>query len=561
MKILLIYPFFLSERIHLEEIQAPPLGLYYVGSALRSSGHDVEIINFWDSGNKPALVRETLLAKKPDLIGFSVLNANRMGAISIARLAKDLDPRVTVVFGGIGATFLWEHILSHFPYVDYIILGEGELTFCELAAHIDRGEKEAVCSLKGVAFRAARGPVKRPSRALIEDLDCLPDPAQYFDFNHVSSSRGCPWDCSFCGSPMFWGRRVRFHSPEYFVNQLEMLHSRGINFFYFSDDTFTLKKERVINICRLIIERNLKISWFAISRVNYVDEDILYWMRRAGCTQISYGVESGSIEIRKTLNKQIDEESIVRAFSLTSRYGILPRAYFIYGSPGENWQTILQSIELMIKIRPLSAIFYILDIFPGTSLYEDYKKRTGATDDLWINPIEDIMYHETDDALDRELILAFGETLRNSFWQHLVNFVESLDLIDLPELYPFHADFLSRLAMTFSHGDYSGNKAIAEKEKIAESLFKRALTYHHDHRAYLGLAILCQKQGRHEDSIYFASGGLGHFPQSDSLRMCLGITYMNLGRFRDAMESFSFCRPSPEVEHYMAVCRNAHGFK
>ena len=125
-------------------------------------------------------------------------------------------------------------------------------------------------------------------------------------------------------------------SLEYFVDQLERLYRNGVGFFYFSDDTFMVKKDRVIEICKKIIERDLKISWAAISHVDYVDEAVLFWMRKAGCTQISYGVESGSEKIRKLLNKNIQTDQIKKAFSLTTRYGILSRAYFIYGCQGET---------------------------------------------------------------------------------------------------------------------------------------------------------------------------------------------------------------------------------
>jgi len=557
MKILLIYPFFISKRIHVEEIQSPPLGLYYIGAALKKKGHDVEIMNWGDAGDKPDMIRKALLEKQPDILGFSVLNANRWGAISIARLAREIDPEIRIVLGGVGATFLWDHLLSHFPWVDFIILGEGEITFEVLADRLGKGGEDNVSEIAGIAYRGPGGPVMNPPRGFIRDLDTLADPSLYFDFDHLASSRGCPWQCSFCGSPMFWNRKVRFHSPVYFVNQLERICLRGKSFFFFSDDTFTLKKERVIEICRLIIDKKLNITWFAISRVDCVDEEMLEWMRRAGCIQISYGVESGSCEIRSVLNKQIEEESVIRAFSLTKRYGILPRAYFIYGSPGETASTIRKSLELVDKIKPLSAIFYILALYPGTSLYEAYLKHTGLTDELWLNPIEDIMYFETDNSLSRELVMEYGETLRRHFWNGLASSAQSIDLIDSPHLYPHHADFLSRLAMTFTHGEYSRNQAIPDKEKTAEILFLKALTYHDDQRAYLGLAILKQRQGRYEEALPFCTRGLELFPESESLRMCLGITYINLKRFEEALRCFTLCDHSPRVDHYLGLCEKA----
>ena len=126
---------------------------------------------------------------------------------------------------------------------------------------------------------------------------------------------------------------------------------RGVRHFFFSDDTFTVNRNKVLEVCRLILDRNLQISWQAISRVDMVNREILYWMRKAGCIQISFGVESGSAKIRRLLNKNFTDDQIERAFALTTRYGMLPRAYFIYGCPGETQETIKASIDLIRRIR------------------------------------------------------------------------------------------------------------------------------------------------------------------------------------------------------------------
>ena len=199
----------------------------------------------------------------------------------------------------------------------------------------------------------------------------------------------------------------------------------ALRFFYFSDDTFLINKKRVIDICKEIIERDIKISWFAISRVDLVDEEVLRWMRLAGCTQISYGVESGSEKIRDFLNKNIQTEDIKKAFQLTTRYGILARAYFIYGSPGETMDTIQETIDLIRDIKPLGAIFYLLDIFPGTTLYDIFLKQSGQTDDIWLQKIEDILYFETDPRLTEEMIFAFGRELRSAFHKALPGFADA----------------------------------------------------------------------------------------------------------------------------------------
>lgn len=391
------------------------------------------------------------------------------------------------------------------------------------------------------------------------DLDRLPMPSEYFKFQHIISSRGCPGSCTFCGSPKFWGHKVRFHSPEYFVEQMEQLCLKGISFFYVSDDTFTMRKDRVIQICKRIIEKRLNITWFAISRVNYVNEEMLYWMRKAGCIQISYGVESGSEKIRDILNKNIKTDDVRRAFALTTRYGILARAYFIYGSPGENWDTIQETTDLINEIKPLGIIFYILDIFPGTGLYADFQKRTNLDDDVWLERIEDIMYFESDSRLSKEMILAFGQKLRSDYYRRLPEFADAIELVDDKNLYESHADFLSRLAMTFSHGDYASIDAIPGKEEVAQRLYERSLLYHPNERAYLGMGTIRQKQREYGVSLKILSEGVKQFPDSQQLAVCLGISYMNLGRYDDALECFLKFPHSQETLRHTAACYRALG--
>ena len=559
MNIILVYPPVLHERVHQEEVAVPPIGLYYVGALLRENGHDVEILNAHDLEESPEEVEGVLRRVGPGVVGFSVLHANRWGALDLARLAKRVVPGVQVVFGGVGATFLWEQLLAHTGVVDYVVRGEGERTFLELVGHLERGEDSLPEHIRGLAFQKHGRPFKTPDAPRIEDLDSLPNPAKYFTYQHVAATRGCAMNCAFCGSPRFWGRTVRAHSPEYFVQQLALLHRRGVRFFFFSDDTFTADRTRVLDICRGILDRGLAITWFAIARVDHVDEEMLRWMRRAGCIQISYGVESGSPAIRKRLNKPLREEKIRKAFALTRRFGILPRAYFIYGCPGETRETVEETLALLREIQPLAAIFYILDVFPGTALCEEMKRAGRLEEDVWLERIEGVPYFELDSGITREAVLEWGEALRSGFHREVGGFAESLELTDEPGFESLNADFCSRLGMTFSHGDYARIEAIPDADRAAETLYRRALEFHPDHRAYLGLAVLCQKRGDHAEAVRLLEKGISYYPDSEPLNVCLGVGYMNLGRFREALDVLSRFEGSAEAERYAASCREALG--
>ncbi|MBU8850200.1 MAG: radical SAM protein, partial [Desulfobacterales bacterium] len=397
--------------------------------------------------------------------------------------------------------------------------------------------------------------VRTAPRQPIKALDTLVHPSKYFIYQHLAMSRGCPGKCTFCGSPKFWGnQKLRFHSPEWFADEVENLVKNGVTHFYISDDTFTMDKQRVIDFCNHIINRKLAITWNAISRVDTIDKDILFSMRKAGCIQLSFGVESGSEKIRRVLGKPIKHEEIINAFSLTTSYGILPRAYFIYGSPGETDMTIQESIELLNIIMPLSAIFYMLVLFPGTYLYQKAVNQNLVSDDIWHQKIEDLPWFEVDDHLDFAKTKIFGDRLRSEFYNNLDTFAQKINLADIKELYPFHADFLSRLAMTFSHGEYGGDTRIKNQDKTAQILYNRALSYAPDSKAFLGLAMLHQKQKNFNDAISILEKGLDHSPENKGLNICMGVTLMNTGRFKTALTFFEKFRKSPEINQYINIC-------
>ena len=559
LRILLIYPYPLENRLQADDVNVVPIGLWYIAAVLKENGHHVEVLNWYDMKNRTSDMERELARKRPDVIGCSILNANRWGGIEIARIAKKIDPEVKVVFGGPTPTYLWEHFLTHFSEIDMVVIGESEQSFPGLIECLSAGDSRGIEKVGGIAFRKGGKIIRTAEGDRMEHLDELPNPSKYFSYQHLASSRGCVNKCTFCASPSFWKRRIRTHSPDYFVDQMELLVRKGVSFFYVSDDTFTINRDRVISICKKILQRKLKIAWYAISHVNYVDDEILYWMRKAGCIQISFGVESGSEQIRKRLRKDITNDEIRKAFKLTRKYGILARAYVIYGCPGETWETIQETIDLIHEIKPLSVVFYILDIFPGTALYDDMIQRLQLSDDIWLEDIEDIMYWETDPALSKDLVLSFGEALRADYHRHLPDFAEAVELVDDEDLFPMHAEFLSRLGLTFTHGDYAKIEAIPNRETAAQRLFERSLDYHPNAGAFLGLGTIRQKRGEYQESIQLLAEGVEKFPDNAELHICLGISFMNLGRFEEGLKCFSKFPNDPQARRFLETCNQALG--
>jgi len=555
LNILLVNPSCLDLRISGEDARIVPMGLFYIGAQLMEKGFNTEILNLAEAGEDPVgAFKKTLETRKPDVIGFSVINPNRWNAVDCARAARKIHPEAVIVFGGPAPTFLFGHLFSICPEIDYIVKGEGEITFLKLLEALEAGEP--VEDIQGLVMKRDGRIIETPPRPPLENLDTLVHPSTYFTFQHLAMSRGCPGACTFCGSPEFWGnRKVRAHSPEWLAHEMEALAKKGVTHFYMSDDTFTMDKPRVMEFCRLIAQKALSITWAAISRVDCVDEDILGAMRKAGCIQISYGVESGSEKIRKALGKPLDREKIISAFALTKALGILPRAYFIYGSPGETRDTIKESMDLIHTIRPLGAVFYMLVIFPGTFLYRSAKQKGLISDDFWHQRVEDLPWFEIDKNLDFKTVKAFGDSLRAAFYNNLDQFARHLDLVDKKEFYPFHADFLSRLGMTFSHGEYAADPRVKNQEKTAGLLFEQAISLAPDARAFLGLALQKQKTRNFNGAMAVLEQGIAHFPKHKDLNLCMGICLMNQGRFKAALEFFKPLQAFPETRHYIDICQ------
>ena len=559
MRVLLVYPYFLEPRRHADDVRAMPMGLYAIGAALKDAGHEVALLNGYGLQGQTDRIRALITQFRPDVLGCSILNANRWGGIEIARLAKAIDAAIITVFGGVGASFLWAHLLDHFPEIDFAIIGEGEQSILELLACLRTNDQDGLQRIRGLARRVDGRPTATPCAPPVADLDRLADPSRYFSYPHVALTRGCPAACRFCGSPAIWGRKVRFHSASGFVDRLSRLASKGQRFFYFSDDTFTLRKGRVIDVCRQILERQLNINWVAISRVDTVDAEVLAWMRRAGCIQISYGIESGNPDIRAQLNKRLATADIANAMAMTTRYGILPRAYFIYGCPGETDATIQETLDLIETIKPLDAIFYILTIFPGTALYQDYLARTGQRDDIWCRRIEDLLYYETDPQLTADKVRGWGRTLREGFYRRLPDFAAAIELVDDPAFTPLHADFLSRLGLTFQQGDFARIQAIPHKDRTARRLHQRALRYAPNPRAFLGLALLAQQRGEFRQALAKAQQGLAYHPDSRMLQTCVAVNLMNLGDFQQALDLLQAQEVTPETIDMIIACLRALG--
>jgi len=403
-----------------------PLGIATLAAVLRRAGYTPTLRDLHDDGwdEVEALFRE----KRPDLVGISCFTFERTNALRTAALVRQLLPEALVVMGGPHATFFPEQMLQS-GLVDVVVLGEGEKTLLELVRRMEDGRD--LRYLPGIALRDTDGFRSNPPGPRTDCLDGLPFP-DYSAFDlakykspevpeqhqaspgtHVLTSRGCPYTCRFCSVNKFFGGRWAFRSPGNVADELEQLVAdRGVRHVYFSDDLFTLNRERAIGICREIIDRKIDLAWMAETRVDCVDAGLLGWMRRAGCHRVYYGVESGSPRILKAVNKRFTVAQVARAFELTHKAGLEPCCFLMVGNPGESPETIGETVELIQAIRPAATpIIGITTILPGTELYELSKCQGLITDDYWRTEGNPPLYtgeRDVDDLIYLQMLLVRG---------------------------------------------------------------------------------------------------------------------------------------------------------
>ncbi len=406
MRIILINPPSLFSDGSSSPIQGyhPPLGLLYVAAVTEKDGFDVTVYDA--SINKASFddVRNEL-RKGYDVIGITAFTGSRESVYLCASIAKEENKLATVVLGGPHVSSLSEITLRELPFVDVVVRGEGELTFLELVQKL--ATNESYQDIKGISIRDNNGvPYSNPVREVITDLGTLPWPARhlvpmdrYFKASlwhehqlrrpgtAIVTGRGCPGNCIFCSSPTMWGRRVRRRTPESIIDEIRHLHKQyGVNDIFFMDDTFTANKKWVTEFCEGLIQGGLDISWRCLGRVDTVTYDLLSIMKKAGCYHVNYGIESGSQETHKVIQKSITIEQAIKAIETTRKARLFVGADFIIGFPGETRDDMKETAALVKRLPLNNFAFNMLWLFPGTVLYKRALDE-GKTDDMvWFKP-------------------------------------------------------------------------------------------------------------------------------------------------------------------------------
>ena len=362
----------------------PPLGLAYIAAILEEAGAGVRIIDCATGVSFDELARK-IAQERPDIVGLTATTPAFLKAVKAAGLVRKIAPSAKILLGGAHVTAVPEAAMAGGPF-DIGVLREGEATVQELFENYRAGGFENLNRIKGIIYRDNTDLRRNEARPFIEDLDSIPLPARHLlphperyrptpascrqvPYAVIITSRGCPSRCTFCDRMVF-GNRFRMRSTAGIFREIEaVVADYGVKEIRFFDDTFTLDKDSVHEICSEFEKRRLGLSWTCLTKVACVDGPLLRHMKKAGCWQVLYGIESGDDRMLRLLKKGNTVEMNQRAIRLTQEAGLEVRGDFLVGSPGETWDSLERTVRFAIDMDLDYAHFNKFVPFPGTELY------------------------------------------------------------------------------------------------------------------------------------------------------------------------------------------------
>jgi anaerobic magnesium-protoporphyrin IX monomethyl ester cyclase len=489
MRVLLINPY-----CPIEENPSPPLGLSFLAGALLEAGVETRALDFAVFPYSRERLETTLKDFQPHMVGATAVTMTYDSAARIIREVKAIDPDILTVMGGPHVTFLAQETMKVLPELDLIVLGEGERTVVALAQEAEKEQNWG--RIPGIVFRRgaeirSTGPREEPIA-----LDSLPMPARHlFPLGRyralgmaltMTTTRGCPHQCIFCAGRKMVGAKVRYRDPVKVVDELEYLSRLEFPQINIADDLFTASKKHCLAVCQEIKRRNLKTRWTSFSRVDTISMEVLKAMKEAGCTTVSFGVETGNPEILKTIRKGITLEKVVEALRLCREAGLETLFSFILGLPGETPETLRQTVDFSDRLTELggSCGYHLLAPFPGTEV-RDRKDEYGIhilTDD-WSQYHANRAIVETpkvNKAMMDEVVMAWEQ----SYLDHLgrlkdqrakgeITEKEAWELTKLEHVVAIHDLMASRAVERNGSWPLDGQPSIRESqlERLAENVW------------------------------------------------------------------------------------------
>ena len=376
-------------------LTAPPLGLAYIAAVLEREGYRVKILDTPTLKMDLAAWLQKVKSWSPDVIGFSILTPTAPKAYVAARKIKEEMNDVILIAGGQHPTYMWSETLDN--GFDIIVRGEGEITIRELIKTIDKHgmDPTKLRRVAGIVFRDKHGNiVATRERPLIHNLDELPWPARHLlpmdkytlfgkkiRVAHIMASRGCPYGCIYCTTSYYWGRRIRYRSPEDVAEEIGFLVDKyRIEHVVFTDDELTANRRFVYGLIEEMKKRGLDIGFACGARINHMDKEFMEFLYNNGCVALYFGVESGTQRILDKIGKMISLDQVRKVFRWKREIGGFATASFILGFPWETIDDMKRTVDLAIDIDPDYAQFTVLTPYPGTPLF-DYAMRYGLIED------------------------------------------------------------------------------------------------------------------------------------------------------------------------------------
>jgi len=424
----------------------PPLGLLYMASNIKRLRDDnVGVIDaFCENLTKEKLV-ERVLGERPDVFGINCSTHTFLDAIAVLQDIDRALPEVKLVLGGYHATFTSEKILREYPFVDFIIKGEGEYALPQLLGHI--GSDTVPSDVDGISFMENGRHISNPIK-LIEDLDALPFPDRsltneveygyfhgnirltYGKFTTICTARGCPYSCTYCSCARLSMMKWRPRSAENVVDEIESLYDQGYECCVVVDDNFTHKRKRVEKICELIRARKIRMQFYCEGRVDNAPYSLMRDMKKAGFNVIYFGVESASKHVLDYYHKNITPEKAKEAIENAKRAKMVVVASFIFGAPNESTEDIQNTINFIRSSRPHAIQINILDCLIGTPIWDELVEQglVGPEDWKTNHRIYDYM-SERFSQEELERLKNHGYKTHIDAWKNREGLVEFLKLV------------------------------------------------------------------------------------------------------------------------------------
>ncbi|MGD6851321.1 MAG: B12-binding domain-containing radical SAM protein [Candidatus Bathyarchaeia archaeon] len=360
-----------------------PLGLGYLAAVLEKNNYKVDVIDCQALKIGYDEAKQEIKNRQPDIVGITSTTLTYKSALILIKAAKEVNPNILTILGGPHVTFWDTQALEECPELDVVVRREGEQTILELVQKAEA--KQSFKDILGITFRENGKTIKTEDRPWLENLDELPFPAIHLwpiekmrSFGEVifplTTSRGCVFWCNFCTAVRMMGRKYRMRSVKNVVDELEYLHKTfNAEHFTFYDDAFTVDQARTAAMCQDILDRGLKIRWNCETRVDMVTKELMLKMKQAGCTDVWFGVESGSNKVLNAMDKGISIERTQQVFKWAHEIKLRTVANVILGFPAETEESIWETVHFIEKLEPDDVGYYIATPYPGTPMYQQVK--------------------------------------------------------------------------------------------------------------------------------------------------------------------------------------------